>query len=71
MSQPQDAPCWLCYDCYGPTDDILPDSSFLTAAQMDARNDTEVVYVPMDDKAWARIHGLNPEPDINDEDDIA
>jgi hypothetical protein len=63
LSQPEGQPCWLCYDCYGPTDGILPDSSFLTDAQIDANADTEVVYVPMDDRTWARIHGLNPDPD--------
>lgn len=70
LSQPSGQPCWMCYDCYGPTDDILPDGSFLTDAQMDAANDTEVVYVPMDDKTWARIHGLNPDPDIESKDEI-
>lgn len=71
LSQSPGEPCWMCYDCYGPTDDILPDSSFLTDVQMDERNDTEVVYVPMDDKTWARIHGLNPDPAIDAHDEIA
>lgn len=71
MSQPPGQPCWLCYDCYGPTDDILPNDSFLTDAQMDTRNDTQVVYVPMDDKAWARMHGLKDDPGIDDKDEIA
>lgn len=70
LSQPSGQPCWMCYDCYGPTDDILPGDNFLTDAQMDAHNDTEVVYVPMDDKTWARIHGLNPDPDIESKDEI-
>lgn len=71
LSQPSGAPCWMCYDRYGPTDDILPDDSFLTDVQMDARNDTQVVYVPMDDKAWARVHGLNPNPAIDAHEEIA
>jgi hypothetical protein len=71
LSQPSGAPCWMCYDCYGPTDDILPQDSFLTDLQLDARNNTEVVYVPMDDDTWARIHGLDPHPAIDDEDNIA
>lgn len=71
LSQPPGQRCWMCYDCYGPTDDILPDSSFLTDEQMDARNDTQVVYVPMDDDAWAHMHGLNPNPNIEDKDEIA
>lgn len=71
LSQPPGRRCWMCYDCYGPTENILPTDSFLTDTQMDTRNDTEVVYVPMDDKAWARIHGLDPDPRIDDEDNIA
>lgn len=73
LSQPPGRRCWMCYDCYGPTDGILPDDalSFMTDDQMDARNDTEVVYVPMDDRVWARIHGLNPDPDIDAKDEIA
>lgn len=70
LSQPEGERCWLCYDAYGPTDDILPDTSFYTDAEIDRRSDTEVVYVPMDDRAWARIHGLNPDPDINHPEDI-
>lgn len=70
LSQPPGAPCWMCYDCYGPTDDILPDSSFLTDTAIDAVNDTQVVYVPMDDDAWARVHGLDPHPAIDDKDNI-
>lgn len=71
FSQPPGRECWLCLDCYGPTDDILPNESWLTDEQLDARNNTEVVYVPMDDDVWARIHGLNPNPDINAKDEIA
>lgn len=63
LSQPHGEPCWMSYDCYGPTEDILPDNSFLTDAQIDRRRNTEVVYVPMDDRTWARIHGLHPDPD--------
>lgn len=71
LSQPSGAPCWMCYDCYGPTEDILPDDSFLTDEQVDVRNDTEVVYVPMDDRTWARVHGLDPDPAIDDREAIA
>lgn len=71
LSQPPGAPCWMCYDCYGPTDGILSDDSFLTDEQLDARNNTEVVYVPMDDRAWARVHGLDPDPAIDDHHGIA
>lgn len=63
LDQPDREPCWMSYDAYGPTDDILPEGSFLTDAQIDSRRDTQVVYVPMDDRQWARIHGLNPDPD--------
>lgn len=70
LDQPPGQPCWMCYDAYGPTDDILPDSSFYTDAQIDANRDTEVVYVPMDDRTWARIHGLHPDPDPNRPEEI-
>lgn len=63
IDQPSGRRCWLCYDAYGPTDDILPGQSFLADSDIDENADTEVVYVPMDDRTWARIHGLNPDPD--------
>lgn len=63
FDQPPGRECWLSMDCYGPTDGILPDTAWRTDAQMDARADTEVVYVPLDDRQWARIHGLDPDPD--------
>lgn len=70
LSQPEGSPCWLSYDCYGPTDGILPDSAWLTDEQIDARRDTEVVYIPMDDRHWARIHGLHPDPHIDRPEEI-
>lgn len=66
LDQPQDAPCWDIYDAYGSTVGGMIGDTFLTDAEVDARNNTQVVYVPLADEQWARIHDLPVGEDRNE-----
>lgn len=61
---------WDSIDCYGSVVGLVEDD-LLTDIQVDMRNNTEVVYTPIDDLLWASSHGLKPRPEIHEEDEIA
>lgn len=56
LDQAKGTPCWEAYDAYGST--TFLGEKLLTDDEVDEQDRTEVVYVPMEDTAWATMHGL-------------
>jgi len=56
-------PCWDCIDAYGSVIGLGRDRLY-TDAEIDAMEDSEVVYIPMDDDEWAKKFGMVPGDEI-------